>query len=156
MAILLAEAGLLGRSVLLGTDCRVEAVRQARAARYRPAGLEPTLRGLYFDPVGESFQVSQRLRRHTHWEVADLAAATADGPWDIILWRNLAIYLNPRRADALWRRLAAALAPGGYLIVGKAERPPSELNLSPVCRCIHRRRAFPLETAGSNWNGKRS
>ncbi len=33
LAILLAEAGLLAGSFLLGTDCRIEAVRQARSGR---------------------------------------------------------------------------------------------------------------------------
>ena len=41
VAILLAEAGLLARSFLLGTDCRIEAIRQARSALYNAAALEP-------------------------------------------------------------------------------------------------------------------
>ena len=114
VAILLAEAGLLARSFLLGTDCRIEAIRQARSALYNAAALEPATGRLYFELVGKSWQVSEPLRRHTHWEAVNLAETTARGPWDIILWRNLAIYLNPGPAAALWKRLAESLAPGDF------------------------------------------
>ena len=103
--------------------------------------------------MGKSWQVSEPLRRHTHWEDADLAEKTAEGPWDIILWRNLAIYLNPGPAAALWKRLTESLCAGGFLIVGKAERSPSGLDLAPICRCVYRKTSstgaqrFPGEDA---------
>jgi hypothetical protein len=79
------------------------------------------------------------LRRQVRWRVADLAEKMADGLWDVILWRNLAIYLNPGPTETLWNRLAGALAPAGFLVVGKAERPPAGLGLVPVCRCVYRK-----------------
>ena len=79
----------------------------------------------------------ESLRRHAHWKVADLCRNIEEGPWDIILWRNMAIYLAPDAAAAIWRGLAAALAPGGVLVVGKAERPPIELELAGVGRYIY-------------------
>jgi chemotaxis methyl-accepting protein methylase len=140
VAILLAEEGLLARSHLLGTDYRSEAIERARSGLYSEAPADPAIRRKYFEPVGKCWRVSGPLRWQMRWQVADLAETAANGPWDIILWRNLAIYLNPDPAERLWSRLAAALAPGGFLIVGKAERPPSGLDLEPVCRCIYRRR----------------
>ena len=140
VAILLAERGLLARSSLLGTDCRSEAIELARAGLYGATQLQATIRSKYFEAAGKSWRVIGPLRRQIRWEVADLADTIDGGPWDIILWRNLAIYLNPSPAETLWNGLAEALAPGGFLIVGKAERPPSALGLAPVCRCIYRRR----------------
>ena len=93
------------------------------------------------------------LRRHVCWNVADLAGETAPGPWDIILWRNMAIYLNPGPAHALWGRLTGVLAADGFLIVGKADRPPRGFGLKPLCRCVYRRNSptmtscFAEETA---------
>lgn len=142
LAILLAEAKLLAGSFLLGTDCRGEAVERARRAAYNAAAvslLAPTIRSRYFESAGNSWRVIKPLRRQTSWHVADLADQIAHGPWDVILWRNMAIYLNPGPAEAIWRRLAGALAPRGFLIVGKAERPPSDLGLVQVCRCVYRR-----------------
>jgi chemotaxis methyl-accepting protein methylase len=61
------------------------------------------------------------------------------GTWDLILCRNLAIYLEPVAAEVLWMRLAEAIAPGGYLIVGKAEKPrvSSLRRVAPsiYCKC---------------------
>ena len=65
------------------------------------------------------------LRRRTRWVQADATRRVLAGPWDVILCRNLAIYLTPSASAALFTRLAAALVPGGHLVVGKAERPPA-------------------------------
>ena len=48
----------------------------------------------------------------------------------------------------MWKGLAGAMAPGGFLIVGKAERPPAGLGLVPVCRCIYRLSPLPLAGEG--------
>jgi chemotaxis methyl-accepting protein methylase len=139
LAILLAEAGLLASAFLLGTDCRAEAIEQARWAVYNAGHLEAATVKKYFRPCGNSWQVIEPLRRQTHWKVADVGQSIEEGPWDIVLWRNMAIYVNPGPAESIWNRLAGAVAPDGYLIVGKAERPPSGLGLAPACRCIYRR-----------------
>jgi chemotaxis protein methyltransferase CheR len=60
------------------------------------------------------------------------------GPWDIILWRNAAIYLKSQPAEMIWRRLLSVLAPEGVLITGKAERPPSDAGLTQAARCVYR------------------
>jgi chemotaxis methyl-accepting protein methylase len=57
------------------------------------------------------------------WRQENVLSTECDGHWDLILCRNLAIYLEAESATRLWRRVATALKPGGFLIVGKAERP---------------------------------
>jgi chemotaxis methyl-accepting protein methylase len=37
------------------------------------------------------------------------------------------------------RNVAATLSPGGFLVVGKAERSPASLGLSIVGRCVYRK-----------------
>jgi chemotaxis protein methyltransferase CheR len=145
VAILLAEAGLLGRSRLLGTDCRPEAIAAARTGLYGAAALgslSPEVRGKYFEAADDRGRPVEALRRASQWKTADLARAVERGPWDIILWRNVAIYLNTAPAAAIWARLADELAPGGYLIVGKAERPPAGLDLLPIGRCTYRKNSL--------------
>ena len=94
---------------------------------------------------GTTCRPIRRLRRQAHWKLSDVARKIEPGPWDVILWRNLAIYLNPGPAASIWARLVGALAPGGYLVVGKAERPPAGLGLSPRCRCIYCREPLGWE-----------
>lgn len=141
VAILLAKAGLLEGSFLLGSDCRPDAVEHARKAVYKTANLrriEPAERRRHFEQAGGAWRPIERLRRHVHWKVADLGRGVEPGPWDLILWRNVAIYLRSHAAAAAWQGLAGALAPGGVLVVGKAERAPVELPLIAVRRCIYR------------------
>ena len=141
MAILLSEAGLLERSYLLGTDCRGDAIERAKLGLYDAAMLKLVrcaTRDKYFEPAGQQWRPVEALRRQVHWKVADLLAGVEDGPWDIILWRNAAIYLKPCPAETIWRRLASVLAPEGVLIAGKAERPPRDAGLTHAARCIYR------------------
>jgi chemotaxis protein methyltransferase CheR len=44
-----------------------------------------------------------------------------DGPFDLILCRNVLIYFKPERRQPVVDRLARHLAPGGYLLLGHAE-----------------------------------
>ena len=123
VAILLAEAGLLNRSFLVGTDCRPDAIQEARDGIYRWACVQqvaaPRLQK-YFEALKGRWRVAEQLRRNTQWKVRNLLAGLESGPWDIILWRNVAIYLESGPAEAMWRSLAKALSPGGVLVVGKA------------------------------------
>ena len=152
MAILLSEAGLLERSCLLGSDCRGDAIERAGRGLYDASLLKLVpfaTRQQVLQPAGtNSFEVIETLRRQVQWKVADLLAGVEEGPWDIIFWRNAAIYLNPSPAETIWRRLAAVLAPQGVLIAGKAERPPRDAGLTQIARCIYRRSPRPLAGEG--------
>ena len=106
----LGEAGLLERSYLLGTDCRGDAIERAKLGLYDAATLKlvpAATRDKYFEPAGQHWRPVEALRRQVHWKAADLLAGVEHGPWDIILWRNAAIYLKPaprKRSGAGWRR----------------------------------------------------
>ena len=98
MAALLGEAGLLEGSYLLGSDCRGDAIEHARRGLYDATLLRLVpwaMRERHFEPAGQHWRPVEALRRHVHWKVADLLAGVEEGPWDIIFWRNVAIYLHP-------------------------------------------------------------
>ena len=144
VAILLAEADLLPRSRLLGVDCRADAVASARGAVFPAealAGVDAERRARFLEPTASGWRVAEPLRRATSWQVADATRAIPIGPWDLVLCRNLLIYLQPPAAEAMLRRIAGALAPGGFLVVGKAERPPAWLGLAAAGRCVYRKHA---------------
>lgn len=72
--------------------------------------------------------------RAIDWRCENALTAEPEGSWDLILCRNLAIYLEADAAARLWQRIADALKPGGFLVVGKAERPlVSGLHRSGPC-----------------------
>jgi len=65
------------------------------------------------------------------------------GRWDLVLCRNVAIYLEPRARGRLHAALAGALAPGGILMLGRSERlaDPSALGLERAGPHAYRRGA---------------
>jgi chemotaxis methyl-accepting protein methylase len=77
------------------------------------------------------------------WEQRDLAnKAPPPGHWHLILCRNLAIYLRPEVRNDLYRKLSGALAPSGFLMLGRSERigDPTSLNLEPIAPNVYRSR----------------
>jgi len=140
IAMLLAEREALGGG-LVGTDCRPAAVERARAARY-PAlaavGIPEDLQAR-FTLKDEAFcQIADSLREAATWRVSDAFDVPPSAEWDLILCRNLAIYLDSASSSRLWPRLVAALKPGGFLIAGKAERP-EVAGLVRHSRCIYQK-----------------
>jgi chemotaxis methyl-accepting protein methylase len=138
--MLLAEAGLNDQSIMVGADCRADAIRKAQAGIYSSASLqsmESALLQKYFRSSGAHYQIVDYLRQNAQWRVSNLLSGVEKGPWDIILWRNMAIYLNPEFATQIWTALIKELRPGGYLVVGRAEQPPSSLGLIFKSRCIY-------------------
>jgi chemotaxis protein methyltransferase CheR len=142
LAILLAEAGLLDRAHLTGIDCRRDAVDLAREGLFDAsiADVEEDIRSRYFVRERAGWRPLESLRSRMTWRVADATRdLPAGGPWDLVLCRNLVIYLQDDVSDRLFQQMGAALAPGGFLVVGKAERPPASLGFKALARCVYRR-----------------
>lgn len=142
VAILLDELGGLERTQMLGLDCREEAIEQARSGVYNHlelAGLPNGRRERFFGLQDGCGMIVTRLRERIQWRTADLLTYAGNHLWDLILFRNVAIYLRPEHAGIVWRALERQLKPGGVLVSGKAERPPSSLQLRRETACIYRK-----------------
>jgi chemotaxis methyl-accepting protein methylase len=141
IAMLLAEAGALAKSSLLGVDCRPDAIRRAQAACYPEtdlASVTPERRARFFFSRGTMWQICEDLRHALQWQLADLHSFHVPQS-DLILFRNVAIYLEDEPVARIWKRLYLALAPGGYLITGKAEKPPRSLPFHRTAPSVYRK-----------------
>ena len=143
VAMQLAERHVLHRCQLLGTDCRLAATRAAAAGAYA----EPSLRDLpdvlrerYFARTPETnlYAIHPILRARVQWRTADVLTTPEPGPWDLILCRNMAMYMRGDAVSHLWEMFEHALRPGGHLVLGKAERPHGARRLSMIAPCICR------------------
>jgi chemotaxis protein methyltransferase WspC len=129
LAIALLEAGLPpGRWAVEGIDLSPRLIEVARRGEYREFSFrqtDPALRERYFRPVGDRWELSDRVRGLVRFRVGNLLAPTfaADvpGPYDLVLCRNLLIYLTPAARRQALAALERLLAPGGLLAVGHAE-----------------------------------
>jgi chemotaxis protein methyltransferase WspC len=129
LAIALLGAGLPPeRWTVDGIDLSPGLIEAARRGEYREFSFrqtDPTLRERYFRPAGGCWELSARVRGLVRFRVGNLLAPTlaadVSGPYDLVLCRNLLIYLTPAaRAQAL-PALERLLSPGGLLGVGHAE-----------------------------------
>jgi chemotaxis protein methyltransferase CheR len=129
-----------------GTDLDRRMVERARAGRFSAEDARsapPALLKRWFEPVDDGgWQAKPELTRMVRFEVGDLLRMpVATGRYDVIFCRNTVIYFTEEVRDALHGRLAASLAPGGYLVVGTSERvaDPRALGLTSPFHFIYRK-----------------
>ena len=112
---------------LLATDLSAPALDRARAGRYSELelrrGLPAALRERYFTAHGREWQVRDELRSMVQFGQLNLARPFGSrvGELDIVLLRNVLIYLDDDARVAVVRRMAEVLAPGGCLLLGGSE-----------------------------------
>jgi chemotaxis protein methyltransferase CheR len=134
------------RVEIQGTDLDRRMVERARKGYFTAEDARtapPALLKKWFDPADEGgWQAKPELMRMTRFEVGDLLRMPVQaGRFDLIMCRNTVIYFTEEVRDALHARLATALAPGGYLVVGTSERvaDPRALGLTSPFHFIYRK-----------------
>jgi chemotaxis protein methyltransferase WspC len=128
VAISLVELGITARNVTIDAiDVSPPLIAAAREGIYRKTsfrGVDDRIRAEYFTASDETWQLAEAVREMVRFRSANLLAPdflSGEAPYDVILCRNLLIYLtSDARATAL-ARLGALLADGGFLVVGHAE-----------------------------------
>ncbi|HLH21117.1 MAG TPA: CheR family methyltransferase [Chloroflexota bacterium] len=118
---------------LVGTDISRPALAAARRAVYGEwsfRGTPQAVRGRYFQAEGSHWRLDRSIREMARFAYLNLAAdattwqAVVGTDLDVILCRNVTIYFGREAAQALYARLAAALAPGGWLVLGPSDPAP--------------------------------
>jgi chemotaxis protein methyltransferase CheR len=121
VAILAEQAG---RSVeVLGTDINSAALARAAQGRYGSWSVRDLTEIERYFARGErsSFHILDRLKRSVRFARHNLLDQAMPGSWDVVLCRNVLIYLSRERARSVVERLADSLAPGGHLLLGASE-----------------------------------
>jgi chemotaxis protein methyltransferase CheR len=111
---------------ILGTDVSARAlalawvgVYGARATRKLP----PALAARWLRTTDHGAQVDGRLARLCRFERHNLLDRPPGDHFDAVVCRNVLIYFDPAVAASTLVRLAGAVAPGGYLLLGPVELP---------------------------------
>jgi chemotaxis protein methyltransferase CheR len=118
------DLGRLSRVDVLGTDIDRRSLAAARHGQFSEPDFSDTpsdLRGRYFSTT-TPFTVSPPVRGMVRFEKRDLLAEAAPaGPFHLIACRNVLIYFDRDTQARLFEVFHAALAPGGFLLLGKVE-----------------------------------
>jgi chemotaxis protein methyltransferase CheR len=111
---------------ILGTDVSSAVVDRARSGTYtqfevqRGLGITQMIR--WFSESDEGWRAAEPLRRQVRFQVHNiLEIPPHPGQFDVILCRNVLLYLSPEKRSAAFERLASAMAPDGALMLGAGE-----------------------------------
>ena len=131
---------------ILATDIDDQVLRRAREACYPPSSLRELpeqWRELAFVPRNRLLCLRPELRGQVEFRYQDLRENLPPGPFHLILCRNLAFtYFELDLQREVAARLAAALRPGGALVVGLHEAVPEEVSTLtpwPEARGVYRK-----------------
>ena len=133
----LREPGRLARVDILGTDIDRRSLAAARQGAFAEADFADTpaeLRARYFS-ASPPFTVDPTVKNMVRFENRDLLSeAPPHGPLHLIVCRNVLIYFDRDTQTRLFGAFHDALAPGGFLLLGKVETilGPSRANFVAI------------------------
>lgn len=113
---------------LTATDADPHQIARARRGCYPASSLKelpPFWRDLAFNQDQEGYCIKPEYRLGVNWTVQDMRQTMPDGPFDLVLCRNLAFtYFSTALQRQILRRLDARLTTGGLLVIGVHESLP--------------------------------
>ncbi|WP_435335758.1 CheR family methyltransferase [Haloarchaeobius sp. TZWWS8] len=120
---------------IYGTDINDESLRTAQNGVYhstRTVDIDDQLSFLtnfhaYVNRKDGRFEVSDRVKRLVTFAHHDLINDDAKSGFDLVVCRNLFIYIDNEHKEPILATISDALRHGGYLVIGKAETIPPNL-----------------------------
>jgi chemotaxis protein methyltransferase CheR len=113
---------------VVGIDGGEEVLARARRAIYSPGSMKELpaeLREAAFERSGDELRLKDELKALIELETGDVRARLPEGPFDLVLCRNLAFtYFDEDSQRAIASRLAERMRPEALLIVGCHEAVP--------------------------------
>ncbi len=109
---------------IIASDVDREVLEMAQSGLYREERLvdvPPETRSRWFTPEGKSFRLAQEIREMVTFRRSDLFDSDSVPDSDLILCRNVLIYLERDHQEKILMRFAKALSGGGVLVLGKSE-----------------------------------
>ena len=121
------------RVEILGTDIKPEILRAARGGEYHASetnDLKEQLEPLensdrYIEREGDTYRVSDEVQELVSFRRHDLVQEDPPKTFDLVICRNLFIYINREAKEAIFETLGSAVEPGGYLTIGMTETVPA-------------------------------
>lgn len=133
IAILLMEYIRTGndpwKAHIHATDIDTRALERAREGFFtmkEVEGIRPEWLNRYFHSRGEGFSVNPVLKGLVTFEEHNLVSDPPYSDLDLVVCRNVLIYLNPASQGNLINGFHEGLRKGGFLLLGKAEVPVGE------------------------------
>jgi chemotaxis protein methyltransferase CheR len=130
----LDDSEIRDRSVeITGTDINRDILREARRGRYETSQTTDIAEELeplddysaYIDQDGQQFSVRDRVKEMVTFEQHDLIRGDPKRDFDLVLCRNLLIYIDADFKEPIFETIRGSLREGGHLMIGMTETLPA-------------------------------
>ncbi len=111
---------------IIASDIDEDALKMARFGAYNKQALNKIPHSIvetYFEPYNEQLKVQQYIKDSIIFTTHNLLSDPPFGKMDLILCRNVLIYINGKEQEAILNKFSFSLNENGYLILGKSESP---------------------------------
>lgn len=136
LAMLALDAGLSSSSVdILATDIDENALERARQGVYtstRTTDLDEQLSFLdspaeYVETEADTISIKQKPSQLVTFDRHDLITGDPKDGFDLVLCRNVCIYLDSEYKRPILETVSQSLREGGYLVLGQTETLPPDI-----------------------------
>jgi chemotaxis protein methyltransferase CheR len=110
---------------IVATDIDENVIARAKLGIYPERSLQEVpneMKKKYFTQEGGLYKVSDQIKQTVTFKKQNLLADSYDGPYDLIVCRNVLIYFTEEAKDILYNKFSQALNPQGIFFVGSTEQ----------------------------------
>lgn len=115
----------LNRIKIVATDIDKQVIQHAQVGLYNAksiAGVPADMKKKYFKQVGNSFQISDEIKKCVEFKEHNLLKDTYPKDFDMILCRNVVIYFTDEAKDMIYSNFYKSLKSKGVLFIGSTEQ----------------------------------
>ncbi|MEO0294071.1 MAG: protein-glutamate O-methyltransferase CheR [candidate division WOR-3 bacterium] len=128
IAILCKELNL--KCSILGTDIDEDSIEMARKGEYEEIELFElpiNYKIKYFEKIEGKYRIIPEIKSLVEYQVLDLKDADFENKFDLVVCRNVLIYLKKEFQEKILLTFWKALRGDGFLVLGKVEMLPERL-----------------------------
>lgn len=115
----------LNRIHITATDIDKQVIEKAKVGLYNEksiAGVPADLKEKYFTRVGNSYQISEDIKRRVEFRQHNLLKDPYPMDCHLIVCRNVLIYFTEEAKDVVFEKFSKSLVSGGCLFIGSTEQ----------------------------------
>ena len=124
LAIIAFETEITTKTIIYATDIDDDALKKGEKGIYPTAAFQytpPEYLEKYFVRHNGDYKIKDNIKLIVKFINLDLFDSFPYGPCDLIMCRNVLIYMSREAQSELVRKFYENLRPGGYLVIGKVE-----------------------------------
>lgn len=124
LAMILNELSPNSRNYILATDIDNTIINKAKAGEYNESEIRNVKKDYinnHFTLKNDKYLIDNKMKSMVTFKKHDLILDRYEKDFDIIVCRNVVIYFNTDVKNAIYKKFAESLKPGGLLFVGATE-----------------------------------